>query len=86
MEPKALTPFKDTPEVDKTAQALSELSLNKGMLMHAKVTIDVGAVTPLREVGLHLARRKSLQHAPMVSSPLALKSWTINDHQSSLDF
>lgn len=32
-------------------------------------------MTSLQSVSLQLARRKSLQHAPVVSSPLARKSW-----------
>ena len=36
MEPRALTPFKDTAEIDKTQRALAEISLNQGMLIDSK--------------------------------------------------
>jgi len=89
MEPRALgpantTPFKeqkdqDLSELEKTQRALSELSLNKGSISANCLTKDLDAMTPLQSVSLQFARRKSLQHAPSVSSPLARKSWTFCD-------
>jgi hypothetical protein len=38
-----------------------------------------GAIPLQTVVSLHLARRKSLQHAPAVSSPLARKSWILEE-------
>lgn len=93
MEPRALTsgnstPFKelkakekDIPELDKTQRALSELSINSGNPRLNYSDSETESITPTQSVSLHLARRKSLQHAPVVSSPLARKSWTVMEHQ-----
>jgi hypothetical protein len=85
MEPKALvpgnnTPFKDKPiEVEKTERALAELSLNKGSFDPYGVNVVLDTVAPLQSIGLQLARSKSLQHTPAVSSPLTRKSWVLED-------
>jgi len=86
MEPRALaststTPFKETKDnkisdLEKTGLALSRLSLTSGMGMFQRPLIQGSDSDMLKQkISLHLARRKSLQHAPIVSSPLARKVW-----------
>jgi len=64
-------------DLEKTERALSELSLNKGIRTFEAPLIQGSDCNTLKqEYSLHLARRKSLQHAPVVSSPLARKVWS----------
>jgi len=89
MEPRVLMPLggmlatesKDCVPSDlaKAQQALSELSLNSGTSPNPVTKIAVAAMTPLQRVSLQLARRKSLQHVPVVSSPLTRKVWSYTD-------
>lgn len=93
MEPRALMPTNTTPlkehtdkdvsELERAQRILAELSLNKGTMVYLSQLIkDPDIMTPLQSLSLQLARRKSIQHAPCVSSPLARGSWTIDPAES----
>jgi hypothetical protein len=69
-------PIKDTIEADTAQRALSELSLNQSIRSLYQANVVPNSMNPLESVSLQFARRKSFQHAPVVSSPLARKSWT----------
>ena len=91
MEPRTLIPassnslnkdlreknIADSDEVGNTARSPS---LNNGISNNnLNLTQDPDSMTLLESISLQLARRKSLQHTPLVSSPLARKSWTTTE-------